>query len=68
MFRRGRDAGSVMCVSTDNIGLAHPREGLAPVRIGEPERPDFAASRCGDQFGRRRRRSETRDHGGGAPS
>ena len=43
-------------VSTDNIGLARHPEGLTLVRIGEPLRPEFAAWRYGDQFGRRRRR------------
>ncbi|AHG90645.1 hypothetical protein J421_3108 [Gemmatirosa kalamazoonensis] len=43
-------------VSTDNVGLARLREGLELVRIGEPLRPEFAAWRYGDQFGRRRRR------------
>src|SRR5512142_2756098 len=43
-------------VSTDNIGLAKIREGTTLVRIGEPQRPEFAAWRYGDQFGRRRRR------------
>jgi hypothetical protein len=43
-------------VSTDNIGLARLREGLELVRIGRPQRPEFAAWRYGDQFGRRRRR------------
>ena len=43
-------------VSTENIGLARHREGLTLVRIGEPLRPEFAAWRYGDQFGRRRRR------------
>jgi hypothetical protein len=43
-------------VATDNIGLAKLREGLTLVRIGEPLRPEFAAWRYGDQFGRRRRR------------
>jgi hypothetical protein len=42
--------------STDNIGLARLPEGLELVRIGEPERPEFAAWRYGDQFGRRRKR------------
>ncbi len=41
--------------STDNIGLARHAEGLELVRIGEPLRPEFAAWRYGDQFGRRRR-------------
>ena len=43
-------------VSTDNIGLARVREGLELVRIGAPKRPEMAAWRYGDQFGRRRRR------------
>ena len=43
-------------VSTDNIGLARLTEGLELVRIGEPQRPEFAAWRYGDQFGRRRPR------------
>lgn len=46
-----------MRVSTDNIGLARLTEGLELVRIGAPQRPEFAAWRYGDQFGRRRRRS-----------
>jgi len=44
-------------MSTDQIGLARLREGLELVRIGEPLRPEFAAWRYGDQFGRRRRRA-----------
>jgi hypothetical protein len=44
-------------VSTDNIGLAKLREGTTLVRIGEPMRPEFAAWRYGDQFGRRRTRA-----------
>src|SRR3989442_1365479 len=44
-------------VSTDNIGLARLDGGLELVRIGEPLRPEFAAWRYGDQFGRRRRRT-----------
>jgi hypothetical protein len=44
-------------VTTDNIGLARLPEGLELVRIGQPLRPEFAAWRYGDQFGRRRRRS-----------
>jgi hypothetical protein len=43
-------------VSTENIGLARLREGTELVRIGKPLRPEFAAWRYGDQFGRRRRR------------
>ena len=42
--------------STDNIGLAKLREGLELVRIGQPLRPEMAAWRYGDQFGRRRRK------------
>lgn len=42
-------------VSTDNIGLAKLREGLELVRIGSALRPEMAAWRYGDQFGRRRR-------------
>ncbi len=44
-------------VSTDQVGLARLREGLELVRIGSPERPEFAAWRYGDQFGRRRKRA-----------
>src|SRR3954468_12184520 len=43
-------------VSTDNVGLARLPEGLELVRIGEPQRPEMAAWRYGDQFGRRRNR------------
>ena len=43
-------------VSTDEIGLARLKEGLELVRIGSPQRPEMAAWRYGDQFGRRRRR------------
>jgi hypothetical protein len=43
-------------VSTDHVGLARLREGTELVRIGEPQRPEMAAWRYGDQFGRRRRR------------
>ncbi len=43
-------------VSSENIGLARHGEGLELVRIGKPLRPEFAAWRYGDQFGRRRRR------------
>ena len=44
-------------VSTDQIGLARISEGLELVRIGKPQRPEFAAWRYGDQFGRRRRKT-----------
>ena len=43
-------------VSTENIGLGKLRDGTTLVRIGEALRPEFAAWRYGDQFGRRRRR------------
>jgi hypothetical protein len=43
-------------VSTDEIGLARVKEGLELVRIGAPQRPEMAAWRYGDQFGRRRQR------------
>ena len=43
-------------VSTDNVGLARLPEGLELVRIGRPQRPEMAAWRYGDQFGRRRKR------------
>src|SRR5688500_1131433 len=43
-------------VSTENIGLTRLRDGTELVRIGEPLRPEYAAWRYGDQFGRRRRR------------
>ena len=44
-------------VSTDQIGLARLSEGLELVRIGKPQRPEFASWRYGDQFGRRRRKT-----------
>lgn len=50
-FRQARQR-----ISTENIGLARLAEGLDLVRIGEPQRPEFASWRYGDQFGRRRRR------------
>lgn len=50
-------ANTKLRTSTENIGLAHLRAGLDLVRIGMPQRPEFAAWRYGDQFGRRRRRA-----------
>jgi len=47
---------SKLRVSTDEIGLCRLRDGLELVRIGEPKRPEMAAWRYGDQFGRRRRK------------
>src|SRR5690349_11232703 len=44
-------------VATDNIGLAQLPDGTGLVRIGRPLKPEMAAWRYGDQFGRRRRRS-----------
>jgi hypothetical protein len=52
--------------STDNIGLARHREGTELVRIGEPMRPEFAAWRYGDQFGRRRKKAILVGVGAGA--
>lgn len=49
-------AGTKLRVSTDEIGLARLKDGLELVRIGAPQRPEMAAWRYGDQFGRRRRR------------
>jgi len=51
-------------VSTENIGLARHPEGLELVRIGRPMRPEFAAWRYGDQFGRRRKRAMLYGAGG----
>src|SRR5512134_110626 len=51
-------------VATDNVGLARLRDGTTLVRIGEPLRPEFAAWRYGDQFGRRRRRQLLMTGGG----
>jgi hypothetical protein len=42
-------------VSTDEIGLARLADGTDLIRIGAPQRPEFAAWRYGDQFGRRRK-------------
>ena len=44
-------------VATDNVGLARVDDGMELVRIGSPLRPELAAWRYGDQFGRRRRRT-----------
>jgi len=49
--------GTRVRVSSENIGLAKHPEGLELVRIGEPLRPEFAAWRYGDQFGRRRKKA-----------
>lgn len=55
--------GTQLRVSTENVGLARHPEGLELVRIGRPMRPEFAAWRYGDQFGRRRKRAMI--YGGG---
>ena len=52
-----RFRGTRLRVSTDQIGLARVAGGLELVRVGRPLRPEFAAWRYGDQFGRRRRRT-----------
>ena len=44
-------------VATENVGLCRLAEGTELVRIGAPQRPEMAAWRYGDQFGRRRLRS-----------
>jgi hypothetical protein len=49
-------SGARLRVSTDNIGMARLREGLELVRVGSAMRPEFAAWRYGDQFGKRRRK------------
>ena len=49
--------GTRLRLSTDHIGLARLRDGTDLVRIGEPQRPEMAAGRYGDQFGRRTRRN-----------
>src|SRR5215475_9163081 len=43
-------------VETAEVGLARLSDGTELVRIGAPLRPEFAAWRYGDQFGRRRNR------------
>jgi hypothetical protein len=58
--------GTRVRVSSENIGLARHPEGMELVRVGEPLRPEFAAWRYGDQFGRRRRRAILYGVGGAA--
>lgn len=53
MERRFRDTR--LRVSTDQIGMARLPEGVDLIRIGEPLRPEMAAWRYGDTFGRRRK-------------
>jgi hypothetical protein len=52
LFRTSR-----LRVSTDNVGLARVAGGADLVRVGRPLRPELAAWRYGDVFGRRRRRA-----------
>lgn len=40
--------------ATSHIGLARVRDGTTLVRIGDPQRPEIAAWRYGDQFRKRR--------------
>ncbi len=49
--------GTLVRVSTGNVGLAKLRTGLELIRIGAPLRPEFAAWRYGERFGHRRRRT-----------
>lgn len=49
--------GTLVRVSTDNIGMARLADGLELIRIGSPLRPEFAAWRYGRHFGARRRRT-----------
>jgi hypothetical protein len=49
--------GTRLRASTENVGLARHASGLELIRIGPALRPEFAAWRYGDQFGRRRRRA-----------
>ncbi|MHB1225150.1 MAG: hypothetical protein ACYC2G_14075 [Gemmatimonadaceae bacterium] len=53
-------------IATDNVGLARVDDGLELVRVGRPLRPELAAWRYGDQFGRRRRRTAVRIGGAAA--
>lgn len=53
----GLFAGTTRRVSTENIGLAELADGLRLIRVGRPQRPEFAAWRYGQQFGLRRRRA-----------
>ncbi len=52
--------------STENVGFARHLEGTELVRIGTPLRPEFAAWRYGDQFGRRRKKAIIMGVGAGA--
>jgi hypothetical protein len=58
--------GARLRVSTENVGLAKHPEGLDVVRIGRPMRPEFAAWRYEDPFGRPRKRALLYGVGGAA--
>lgn len=49
--------GTFVRVSTDNIGLAKMADATELIRIGSPLRPEFAAWRYGQNFGKRRRQT-----------
>src|SRR3569833_1423942 len=49
--------GTFVRVSTDNVGLAKMRDDTKLIRIGAPLRPEFAAWRYGQNFGKRRRQT-----------
>lgn len=49
--------GATQRYSTDNVGLARPSSALDLIRIGRPQRLEFAAWRYGREFVRRRVRS-----------
>ena len=49
--------GTLVRVSTDNIGLAKMADATELIRIGTPLRPEFAAWRYGQNFGKRRRQT-----------
>lgn len=51
--------GTRLRYSTDQIGLARVGDGLELVRIGDPLRPEMAAWRYGQIFGRRMRKQMT---------
>ncbi|MEZ4457194.1 MAG: hypothetical protein R2882_11690 [Gemmatimonadales bacterium] len=55
-----RFRGTLVRVSTSNVGLARLPEGLELVRIGSPLRPEFAAWRYGATFIRRHQRGRAR--------
>ncbi|HEY4303350.1 MAG TPA: hypothetical protein VGM82_02690 [Gemmatimonadaceae bacterium] len=49
--------GTLVRVSTDNVGLAKMSDATELIRIGAPLRPEFAAWRYGQNFGKRRRQT-----------